>query len=80
MAKELKIESIEDAARYIYSHEAKIDAWWEEQHKLNVLGRVRFEALEHRVSSVEKRVIWASGAAAGAGAVLGSLLKSFFGG
>jgi hypothetical protein len=78
MPDEIRIESLEDAARYIYTHEGKINAWWDAQHRLNVLYRHRFEALEIRISSVEKRVIWASGVAAGLGAVFGSLLQVFF--
>ena len=65
-----KIDSLEDAASWIHSHDGRIDAWWQQQHALNKDHSLRFQALEKRIASVENRVIWAAGLGAGLGALV----------
>ncbi len=69
-----KIDTVEEAAAWIYKHDGRIDAWWDAQHQLNKDNSERFLALEARILSLEHRVIWASGLAAGIGGLLGPLI------
>jgi hypothetical protein len=75
-----KIDSLEDAASWIHAHDGRIDAWWDMQHALNKDNASRFTSLEKRMQSVEYRVIWAAGLAAGFGATISGGLMKLFGG
>jgi len=75
-----KIQSVEDAATWIHDHDGRIDAWWQQQHALNQDNAMRFQAMEKRIASVESRVIWAAGLAAGFGATVSGGLMHIFGG
>ena len=70
-----QFETLEDVKAWAHYHDGQITAWWHEQHTLNANNEKRFREIENRVSAIEKRVIWASGVAAGIGAVVGSFLN-----
>ena len=57
--------------RWQAEHDGRINAWWEQQFKLNT-------DLMTRVSIVERRMIYASGFAAGVGALIGASLYNFW--
>lgn len=75
-----KIDSLEDAATWIHAHDGRIDAWWDMQHSQNKDNAARFTSMEKRLASVESRVIWAAGLAAGLGGTISGGLMRAFGG
>ncbi len=75
-----KIDTVEDAATWIHSHDGRIDAWWDMQHALNKDNAARFTSMEKRLASVESRVIWAAGLGAGLGALMMNGMVQFAGG
>ncbi len=68
------IETVNDMKLWIAAHDARIDAYWEAQHRWNDKMELKLHALGLRLGAVEKRVMWIAGACAGAGAGVGSVL------
>lgn len=62
---------------WINSHDGRIDAWWEAQHKLNDKVELSQMVTAQRLSAVEKKIMFISGFAAMFGAVVGSLFRFF---
>lgn len=69
------ITDIETVKLWAVSHDAKIYAWWDEQHRLNDSMRSANKMLEGRISTIEKRIMWVSGAFAGVGALIGTVVS-----
>ena len=59
-------------------HDARIDVWWEIQHKWNVTTETNLRAVDARVSVIEKKVFAVSSIAAVLGALLGSFISTWF--
>ena len=70
-----RVETLADVKTWIADHDGRIDAYWDAQHALNSDNEERFKALDTRLTSMEKRVIGFSGAAAGIGALVGTLIS-----
>lgn len=62
-----------DISRWQAEHDGRINAWWEEQFRTN-------KDHSERLRSLESKVMWFSGFAAGVGAILGSVITKFLGG
>jgi len=64
-----RIETTEDIINWIFEHDGRIDAYWENQHKWNSKVDDNFKEYDKRMSSVEKRMIMFStvGSMIGAG-------------
>ncbi len=67
-----QFKNVDDLLSWAPYHEGKSEAWWTEQHDMN-------KDIQARVRSLEKRVIYFSGFAAGAGALIGTGLAALFG-
>jgi hypothetical protein len=62
-----------DIARWQAEHDGRINAWWEQQFRVN-------KDYNARLRTLERKVIWASGAMAAIGAVLGGIVTKYLGG
>jgi len=69
-----KIETVDDIRLWITDHDARIDVWWHDQHEWNKSTEYKMHSLVERLTAVEKRVMWLSGAAAAVGSIIGALL------
>lgn len=69
-----QLKTIEDVRVWVASHSARQEAACEARAAV----AVRVEKLEIRVTALEKRVMFASGMAAAAGALLGTFLERVF--
>lgn len=74
MARPDKIETLENVQHWIYDHDARIDAWWEEQHRRNRSVDDRLDGITKRLSALERRIMWFCGAASAIGGIVGALL------
>ena len=79
MVRPERIHSLEDVKMWIAEHDGRIDAWWDAQHRLNSDNAGKFTNLERRITAVEKKVFLISGAASGAGALIGTLVAVWAG-
>ena len=70
---------IESIRMWIAEHDGRIEAWWVQQREWNNRMEERMETLTHRVSSVEKRMMWIAGAFAAIGSLAGQLLTGGLG-
>jgi len=61
-----------DVQRWQAEHDGRINAWWEQQFRVN-------QSFEKRLVAVERKVIWASGFAAGIGALTGGMITRLLG-
>lgn len=67
-------EDISELHKWVAAHDARSKELWRSQQSLNRRMEVTMERLELRTTSIEKKIIWFCGAAAGIGAVIGTLL------
>jgi hypothetical protein len=67
-------ESLDDMRIWVAKHEAEIRAWWKEQWRSNRQCESEMSELANRVKKLESKVVWASGWAAGGGALVGVLI------
>ena len=74
------IQSIDDARMWMIDHDARIDVWWEIQHKLNAKVEEEMGSLGLRISACEKKLMLIAGAASAVGGLVGGLLAKWFGG
>jgi len=70
-----KIESLDDAIRWIYEHDGRIDTLWEAQLKVNEQNTKRLDAITKRLTACEKRIVWLCAGAAGSGAALPQIVQ-----
>ncbi len=68
-----RLETLDDVKMWIAEHDGRITAWWDQQHKWNGNMDLKCEAMNKRLTAVEKRVIFFSGFAAAVGALIGNL-------
>lgn len=65
---------------WIAEHDGRIEAWWDQQHRWNLSFekevRLSQRELSTRLTSVERRMIYVAGIAAGAGSILFNLAAS----
>ncbi len=71
-----RIESIEDIRVWIADHGGRSSELWRQQEAAHAKMERRMQDTEHRLSTLEKRMMWVSGVAAGFGGLLGALLPS----
>ena len=75
MASPKRIESLNDVKMWIAANDARIDAFWDQQHKWNDTADKKFYNFRLRLEAVEKRVVWIAGIASGLGSTMGFLLS-----
>ncbi len=68
------VDTPEKVAVWIASNDAQTKAWWEGQRQYNAETAVELATQDKRITALERRLIWAAGAAAGVGGLLGPLL------
>ena len=68
-----RIETDDDIKAWIIEHDARIDVYWENQHKFNDYQRKWNDKMLTRVVGVEKKLIWACGFASAIGTLAGFL-------
>ncbi len=73
-----KIKTVDDIRLWILEHDTRIDAFWKAQHDLNNKRDLYEQRILQRLGALEKKVIWMAGAAAGAGSLLGVLVRALF--
>jgi hypothetical protein len=71
-----KIETLDDAVRWIIEHDARIDVYWGNQHAWNKRVDEKIGLLGSRLTALEKRVVWLTAAAAAIGGALGTGINS----
>lgn len=71
-----RIESIEDIKIWIADHDGRIDAWWEQQHGWNRVMEADSRNRDTRLTALEKKVMYFSGASAAFGSVIGALIAN----
>ena len=69
-----RVQSLEDVIVWVIDHDSRIDVWWEQQHVWNARMEQKMDRISLRLTALEKRVMWLSGAAAAIGALIGNLL------
>ena len=74
MARPERIETLEDVKIWIADHNGRIDAFWAHQHAWNEGVKKQLVSGERRLTALEKKVMYFSGAAAALGSVVGALL------
>jgi len=67
-----KINDLAGVKEWIAEHDGRTNAWWSAQHKLNEDNEEDMKAVLSRITSVERKVIWFTGLAAGLGALIGT--------
>lgn len=72
------IKTIEDVKVWAAHHDGKIDAFWDNQFKLNSAQTTTNLDLHVRITKVEKKVMWMAGLAAGLGGIIGPLVGRLF--
>lgn len=76
MTRPNRIESIEDIKIWIADHDGRIDAWWVQQHSWNKSMEGNTRSCETRLTALEKKVMYFSGASAAFGSVIGALIAN----
>ena len=75
-------KDLDDVKLWIADHDARIDAWWQEQKTWNVKFEKEVRATQHgfdiRLSAVEKRMIYVAGFGAGVGSILFNVARDLF--
>ena len=66
----------EKIAIWCAAHEARCTAYWNEQQRHNDRLETRMQDQDRRLTAVEKRVIWFTGAAAGIGSIIGAIIAN----
>ncbi|MCP3977224.1 MAG: hypothetical protein GY720_22270 [bacterium] len=61
-------------------HDGRINAWWEAQHGYNARMDASLAEYSRRLTGLERKVIFFSGAASAIGAIAGALAGAFLGG
>lgn len=79
MARPTRLESLDDVRLWIADHDGRIDQLWSSQLKWNDKIDLSFLDVNRRLTSLEKRVIYMAGAAAGVGSVAGAVLPYLVG-
>jgi hypothetical protein len=74
-----KLDSLDDVKHSVIGHHAADKIRWENQKAWNQVFELKVDHLDQRLTSMEKRVMWFSGAAAAIGALLGTLFRGIFG-
>ena len=59
---------------WIAEHDARINAYWEQQHKDNDIMFRKLKCIDTRVTTIEKKIMLVCGVFAGLGALLGNAL------
>lgn len=77
MAAPKRVESLNDVKMWIAANDARIDAFWDQQHKWNDTVDKKFYSFRLRLEAVEKRVVWIAGIASGLGSTMGFVLSKF---
>ncbi len=67
------ITSVEDARIWAVDHDARVWALWERQLDLNKDNDAAHTQILDRLDRLERRIIWAAGAASSIGAIVGAL-------
>lgn len=78
MVRPTKVEKIEDILAWIQDHDGRIDAWWEAQHRTNERMESRLDGLSRRMTAVEKKIMWITGAAAAIGSFAAPIVTKLF--
>lgn len=71
-------ERVTKCEMYEVGHDAKIDAYWAAQFKLNDEIKRDFKGFTMRLTALEKRVVYLSAVAAAAGAAVAGLIPWAF--
>ena len=75
-----KLEDLSDVIHWIIEHDARIDVFWDNQHKLNDRNSERFGEIFVRLSSIEKKLYLITGLGSliggGGGAFIATLFSS----
>ncbi len=61
-------------------HDGRINAWWEAQHGYNAKNDAMISEYQRRLTGLERKVIFFSGAASAIGAIAGALAGVLLGG
>lgn len=65
-----RVETLPQAAAWIAQHGGEIDVKWEHQESLNKKMESTLDRIEIRISSLNTRIAWGTGAAVALGGVL----------
>lgn len=79
MSERARIETLDDLAQWAAYSEARTEAYWLAQHRWNEKQEQLNHETNQRLTTLEKRVVWAAGFASAIGAVGGVLIKSLWG-
>ena len=70
-----QLQTLEDVIRWAIEHGTREEVLWENQGDWNERTTTKLASVDRRLTALEKRVIWFTGAAAGVGAMIGTLLQ-----
>jgi hypothetical protein len=68
------IKTLEQLIMWAVDHESYINVWWEAQHEWNPKLEKSVEQLTHRITALERRLVFVAGGASALGSGLGLLL------
>ena len=71
------IKTLEQLILWAVDHESYINVWWEAQHELNPKQEKAMEMLTHRITALERRLVFVAGGASALGSGLGLILLRF---
>lgn len=69
-----------ETVRWQAEHDGRINAWWEAQRAWNMKVDTKLHTLSVKLTALEKKIIFVSGAAAAIGSVLGALITGIING
>jgi len=69
-----------DTVRWQAEHDGRINAWWEAQREWNMKVDTKLHTLSFRLTALERKIIFVSGAAAAIGSGLGALIMGVING
>jgi hypothetical protein len=72
-------ERIEGGETWRAEHDGRINAYWEQQFRLNAKLEAMMTSFDKRLTAVERRVFWVSGFAAGIGSLIGVAISHSMG-
>jgi len=73
------LETLEDAIRWVYNHDGKVNELWRQQHETNVKVESKLTAFSIRLGAVEQRIMWVTGVAATFGSIVGAFAVKLLG-
>jgi hypothetical protein len=71
------IDTLPAMERWIVAHDTRCQAWWEEQRRWNARVEDRLESQGTRISTLERRVVWLTAAAAAGGSITVEIISRF---